>query len=116
VGEIVALKQKRLAGHLRQGIREAVTKIQTGCMAAFSIFAPCEPRNLNLFGIGRDYLELRTMQEEIELATRSFAPPRFQYNTCFESIDRRDAPSFGLGQRLQELPSLWLCQKDRKQC
>src|SRR5678815_6112194 len=83
-GEVTSLCQQGFAGELRQGIGKAVSEVERRRMAALSIVAPGRPRNLDLFAIHGDDLQVRPDNEKIEFPSRGFATPGFQYDPGFQ--------------------------------
>ena len=62
-----------------------------------------------------DLAKMRELAKEaIEVGALGFASSRFQHNSSFENVDRRDASPFGCGYHVQELLSLWLRQENGK--
>ena len=53
-------------------------------MTAFSVPAPCGAGKFCLFGIDRDDLEIGAHDEEIELASSSFALPALEEISSFK--------------------------------
>ena len=93
--EICSLGEQRLAGGLGQGIGEAVTKIQRGGVAAFSVFAPGGAGEIGLFGVYGYDLEIGADDEEIELASSGFAATGFENDSSFEQSGDGDEAGFG---------------------
>src|SRR5208282_2916187 len=104
-GEVTPFGEQWFAQHFREGVCEAVSKVEPRWVSTFAILPPSQTRKLNLLNIYRGDLHLRLVEEEVKLPPRSFATSGFQHDTRLESVCRRDPAGFGLGYCLQESPT-----------
>jgi len=65
--EIIALEQQRLAGYTRQGVGEAVAKIQAGRVANLAVIEKSLAGQAALLQCYRLDADLRTIEEEVDL-------------------------------------------------
>ena len=75
-----------MAGCLGQCVGKAISKVQTSKMTALTKSPKCGAGNLDLVHIERDNFDLRSMEEQVELAPGDLAVSRFEDNA---GLDRQ---------------------------
>ena len=66
LAEVIPFVEEWFAGLSGEGVGEAVAKVQTGLVTAFSEMKKGFPRDTGLYFVKRDYLNVETPEEVIQ--------------------------------------------------
>ena len=97
-----------------EGVREAVSKVQSGRMTSFSILAVGDARSVGLIGIESDYLDASLMQKKVELASCDWRRTIFKYDSRFYSGASGDKSLVSGENEVQKTLTFHLIKKNGK--
>lgn len=116
MAEVVSLKEQGLSGGSRQGVREAVPKVQPRLVtAAFPEVSVCVPRNASLLEGHCLYPQFRGVDQLVETTAGDRIPARVDDHCGLQEVSRGDPPDLSLLDSGCHVTGIVLSAEDRDQ-